>query len=110
MARMRSLVALLAGLGTLGGLVVGVFAHHGASSMHSGGWTFYTQTMPRRYADYLPGVPGHAPWLPGIIVYTALGLGAGLIVAATLLLLGFRLVRPPARPPAGDVVARTNPK
>ena len=87
MAPMRSLVALLAGIGTLAGVVVGVVAHR--SAVHTQGWTLYAP-LPRRYADYLPG---HTPWFPGIVEYAALGLGAGLIAAIALTVLRFRLVR-----------------
>jgi heme/copper-type cytochrome/quinol oxidase subunit 1 len=87
MASMRSLVALLTGIGALAGVAVGVVAHHSASQTQ--GWTLYAP-LSRRYADYLPR---HTPWFPAIIEYAALGLGAGLIAAIALTVLRFRLVR-----------------
>ena len=87
MASIRSLVALLTGIGTLAGVVVGVVAHR--SALQTQGWTLYAPRS-RRYADYLPG---HTPWFPGIVEYAALGLGAGLIAAIALTVLRFRLVR-----------------
>jgi hypothetical protein len=87
MAFMRALVAILAGLGTIAGVVVGVVAHHRASIQQ--GWTLYFGS-PRQFADYLPG---STPWFPGIVEYAALGLGAGIAVALALLILRFRLVR-----------------
>ena len=46
--------------------------------------------MTGRYADYLRN---HPSWFPGIVEYAAIGLGAGLVVAVLLVLLGFRLTR-----------------
>ena len=84
---MRSLIALLAGFGTVAGVVVGVVAHH--SAPHTQGWTLYAPPS-RSFADYLPS---DTPWFPGIIEYAVLGLGVGLIAATALAVLRFRLVR-----------------
>jgi hypothetical protein len=87
MAVMRALVAILAGLGTIVGVVVGVVAHHRASMQE--GWTLYVGS-PRQFVDYLPS---STPWFPGILEYAALGLGAGIVIALALIVLRFRLVR-----------------
>jgi hypothetical protein len=87
MVVMRALVAILAVMGTIAGIVVGAVAHHRASTRE--GWTFYGGS-PRPFADYLPRP---TPWFPGILGYAALGLGVGAAVGLVLILLRFRLVR-----------------
>lgn len=85
---MKTLIAVVSGLGFALGLVMGVLAH--ARNPSVGGYTFYTSSPPRRYADFLP--VSH-PWFPGLAGYALTGLGIGLLVAVVLGLTGFRLAR-----------------